>query len=193
MLPLASKGYTLISPAMSSRPNGKDWMATFMANCGNDCNVSCRQQKNPSRIPDSIQVAGIATHYYGTDIEEFKTVRCLYLSLCGRKFTLCSTSPTGTQPTTFRSISRNTPTRLITLPSSCFCANEAILGLQRRPTSRHGPDLGVHGCCHRVHECQQLGESSLLVRYVCIVLADPLIQSFRRPQERWKAWITSTH
>jgi O-glycosyl hydrolase len=56
MLPLASKGYTLISPAMSSRPNGKDWMATFMANCGNDCNV-----------------AGIATHYYGTDIEEFKT------------------------------------------------------------------------------------------------------------------------
>ncbi|KAJ6509985.1 glycosyl hydrolase catalytic core-domain-containing protein [Mycena vitilis] len=56
MLPLASKGYTLISPAMSSRPNGKDWMNTFMKNCGNDCAVS-----------------GIATHYYGTDIEEFKS------------------------------------------------------------------------------------------------------------------------
>ncbi|KAJ7179819.1 glycosyl hydrolase catalytic core-domain-containing protein [Mycena crocata] len=56
MMPLASKGYTLISPAMSSRPNGKDWMATFMNNCGDDCAVS-----------------GIATHYYGTDIEEFKT------------------------------------------------------------------------------------------------------------------------
>ncbi|KAJ7499091.1 glycosyl hydrolase catalytic core-domain-containing protein [Mycena latifolia] len=56
MLPLASKGYTLISPAMSSRPNGKDWMATFMSNCGDDCNVG-----------------GIATHYYGTDLEEFKT------------------------------------------------------------------------------------------------------------------------
>ncbi|KAJ7699904.1 hypothetical protein B0H17DRAFT_1047614 [Mycena rosella] len=56
MMPLASKGYTLISPAMSSRPNGKDWMATFMQNCGSDCAVS-----------------GIATHYYGTDIEEFKT------------------------------------------------------------------------------------------------------------------------
>jgi hypothetical protein len=56
MLPLASQGYTLISPAMSSRPNGKDWMATFMQDCGSDCAVS-----------------GIATHYYGTDIEEFKS------------------------------------------------------------------------------------------------------------------------
>ncbi|KAJ7937222.1 glycosyl hydrolase catalytic core-domain-containing protein [Mycena leptocephala] len=56
MMPLASKGYTLISPAMSSRPNGKDWMKTFMDNCGNDCAVS-----------------GIATHYYGTDLEELKT------------------------------------------------------------------------------------------------------------------------
>ncbi|KAJ7179297.1 glycosyl hydrolase catalytic core-domain-containing protein [Mycena filopes] len=56
MMPLASKGYTLISPAMSSRPNGKDWMATFMKNCGKDCAVS-----------------GIATHYYGTDLEEFKS------------------------------------------------------------------------------------------------------------------------
>ncbi|KAJ7228832.1 glycosyl hydrolase catalytic core-domain-containing protein, partial [Mycena pura] len=56
LLPLADKGYTLISPAMSSRPNGKDWMQTFMADCGSDCKVS-----------------GIATHYYGTDIEEFKT------------------------------------------------------------------------------------------------------------------------
>ncbi|KAJ7047543.1 glycosyl hydrolase catalytic core-domain-containing protein [Mycena alexandri] len=56
MLPLASKGYTLISPAMSSRPNGKDWMAEFMKDCGGDCAVS-----------------GIATHYYGTDLEEFKT------------------------------------------------------------------------------------------------------------------------
>ncbi|KAJ6599238.1 glycosyl hydrolase catalytic core-domain-containing protein [Mycena vulgaris] len=37
MMPLASKGYTLISPAMSSRPNGKDWIATFMKNCGSDC------------------------------------------------------------------------------------------------------------------------------------------------------------
>ncbi|KAF7301426.1 hypothetical protein MIND_00707900 [Mycena indigotica] len=55
MLPLASKGYTLLSPAMSSRPNGKDWMKTFMNNCGNDCAVS-----------------GIATHYYGTDLQEFK-------------------------------------------------------------------------------------------------------------------------
>jgi len=55
MLPLADKGYTLISPAMSSRPNGKDWMQTFMADCG-DCKVS-----------------GIATHWYGTDLEEFKT------------------------------------------------------------------------------------------------------------------------
>ncbi|KAJ6629167.1 glycosyl hydrolase catalytic core-domain-containing protein [Mycena sp. CBHHK59/15] len=56
MLPLQYKGYTLISPAMSSRPNGKQWMQTFMQNCGSDC-----------------AVAGIATHYYGTDIEEFKT------------------------------------------------------------------------------------------------------------------------
>lgn len=38
MLPLADKGYTLISPAMSSRPNGKDWVKTFMDNCG-DCKV----------------------------------------------------------------------------------------------------------------------------------------------------------
>ncbi|KAF7352920.1 Glyco-hydro-cc domain-containing protein [Mycena venus] len=55
MRPLADKGYTLISPAMSSRPNGKDWMKTFMANC-DDCKVS-----------------GIATHWYGTDLEEFKS------------------------------------------------------------------------------------------------------------------------
>ncbi|KAJ7368144.1 glycosyl hydrolase catalytic core-domain-containing protein [Mycena albidolilacea] len=55
MLPLADKGYTLISPAMSSRPNGKDWVKTFMDNCG-DCKVS-----------------GIATHWYGTDLEEFKS------------------------------------------------------------------------------------------------------------------------
>jgi hypothetical protein len=55
MLPLQYQGYTLVSPAMSSRPNGKDWMETFMNNCGDDCAVSA-----------------IATHYYGTDIEEFK-------------------------------------------------------------------------------------------------------------------------
>ncbi|KAJ7638660.1 glycosyl hydrolase catalytic core-domain-containing protein [Roridomyces roridus] len=55
LLPLADQGYTLVSPAMSSRPNGKDWMATFMSQCG-DCKVSA-----------------IATHYYGTDFEEFKT------------------------------------------------------------------------------------------------------------------------
>jgi len=56
ILPLADKGYTLISPAMSSRPNGKDWMKTFMENCGDDC-----------------AVGGVATHYYGTDFSEFKT------------------------------------------------------------------------------------------------------------------------
>ncbi|KAJ7095212.1 glycosyl hydrolase catalytic core-domain-containing protein [Mycena belliarum] len=55
MMPLAKKGYTLISPAMSSRPNGKDWMKTFMSQCGDDCAIS-----------------GIATHYYGVNIEEFK-------------------------------------------------------------------------------------------------------------------------
>jgi hypothetical protein len=55
MLPLADKGYTLISPAMSSRPNGKDWVKTFMEDC------------------DNCQVSGIATHYYGTDLEEFKS------------------------------------------------------------------------------------------------------------------------
>ncbi|KAF7331940.1 Glyco-hydro-cc domain-containing protein [Mycena kentingensis (nom. inval.)] len=56
MIPLLDKGYTLVSPAMSSRPNGKEWMETFMTNCGDDCGVSA-----------------IAIHYYGTDIEEFKT------------------------------------------------------------------------------------------------------------------------
>ncbi|KAJ7742437.1 glycosyl hydrolase catalytic core-domain-containing protein [Mycena maculata] len=56
MMPLASKGYTLISPAMSSNPNGKTWMAQFMSDCGSDC-----------------AIGGIATHYYGTDIEEFIT------------------------------------------------------------------------------------------------------------------------
>jgi len=67
LMPLADKGYTLVSPAMSSRPNGKDWMQTFMANCGDDC-----------------QVAAIATHYYGTDIEEFKT----YLEYWNNEFHL---------------------------------------------------------------------------------------------------------
>ncbi|KAJ7781423.1 glycosyl hydrolase catalytic core-domain-containing protein [Mycena metata] len=60
MLPLASKGYTLISPAMSSRPNGKDWMAEFMKDCGR-------------RLCRECHISGIATHYYGTDLEEFKT------------------------------------------------------------------------------------------------------------------------
>ncbi|CAK5263082.1 unnamed protein product [Mycena citricolor] len=54
MLPLANEGYTLISCATSSNPNGKVWMKTFFDNCG-DC-----------------KVGGIAVHYYGTDIEDFK-------------------------------------------------------------------------------------------------------------------------
>jgi hypothetical protein len=55
MLPLADQGYTLISPAVSSAPAGKTWMADFMAGCTN-----CK-------------VGGIAVHWYGTDFEEFQT------------------------------------------------------------------------------------------------------------------------
>jgi len=54
MLPLADEGYFLISPAVSSAPAGKTWMADFMAGC-TDC-----------------KVGGIAVHWYGTDLTEFQ-------------------------------------------------------------------------------------------------------------------------
>ena len=38
--PKRSKGYKTCSPAMSSRPNGFQWMADFMKAC-DSCTVSC--------------------------------------------------------------------------------------------------------------------------------------------------------
>ncbi|KAI0663045.1 glycosyl hydrolase catalytic core-domain-containing protein [Cubamyces menziesii] len=37
--PKRSMGYKTCSPAMSSRPNGFDWMQQFMEACGNECTV----------------------------------------------------------------------------------------------------------------------------------------------------------
>jgi hypothetical protein len=37
MRPLKDQGYTLISPALTSAPNSKDWMRTFLNACGGNC------------------------------------------------------------------------------------------------------------------------------------------------------------
>jgi len=53
--PLKSKGYQLVSPAVSSADSGKTWMASFMSNC------------------DGCQIDYIAIHYYGTSTDDFQT------------------------------------------------------------------------------------------------------------------------
>jgi hypothetical protein len=52
--PLASKGYSLISPATSSAPSGKTWMKDFFAACGG-CTFN-----------------GIGVHYYDVEAQGFK-------------------------------------------------------------------------------------------------------------------------
>ena len=38
--PMKAKGATLISPATTSDPAGKQWMLDFFKDCGGDCDVS---------------------------------------------------------------------------------------------------------------------------------------------------------
>ncbi|KAJ2916493.1 hypothetical protein MD484_g3921, partial [Candolleomyces efflorescens] len=51
--PLKSQGYTLGSPAPTNAPSGKKWLQDFLSQCSN-CNVDF-----------------IATHWYGTDAQQF--------------------------------------------------------------------------------------------------------------------------
>ncbi|KAI0751353.1 glycosyl hydrolase catalytic core-domain-containing protein [Daedaleopsis nitida] len=53
--PKRSKGYKFASPAMSSRPNGQQWMTDFIKAC-DGCNVDYQ-----------------AVHWYDTSFEKFKT------------------------------------------------------------------------------------------------------------------------
>jgi hypothetical protein len=48
--PLKDQGYTLISPACTNAPSGKQWMKDFLAACNGGCHLD-----------------GLAVHFYGTD------------------------------------------------------------------------------------------------------------------------------
>jgi len=53
--PLRDQGYKLGSPAMSSRPNGKQWMSDFLKACNGGCTFDF-----------------LATHFYDTTFEKFQ-------------------------------------------------------------------------------------------------------------------------
>ncbi|KAF7984812.1 hypothetical protein HWV62_11830 [Athelia sp. TMB] len=62
--PLKNEGYTLISPATSSNPNGMVWMKAFIKACGSTCTVSCAERILIAVLIESFQFDGFATHYY---------------------------------------------------------------------------------------------------------------------------------
>jgi len=55
MQPLASQGYTLVSPACTNAPSGKTWMQSFFSQCSG-CTVD-----------------GLALHFYGLDAQDLIT------------------------------------------------------------------------------------------------------------------------
>ena len=71
--PQVAKGYKTCSPAMSSRPNGKNWMSDFMAAC-KDCTV-CAHIVSLHAAIDSFmyQVDYQCVHWYDIGFDNLKT------------------------------------------------------------------------------------------------------------------------